>query len=50
MSVTSHSFAFAGHTAEVSHSPMVHMLRWNFLSPEFGTKFQREVPLFLEIP
>ena len=24
--------------------------RWNFLSPEFETKFQRKVPLFLEIP
>ena len=22
----------------------------NFLSPEFGTKFQREVPSFLELP
>jgi len=26
------------------------MLKLNFLSPEFGTKFQTEVPLFLEIP
>jgi len=25
------------------------MLWRNFLSPEFRTKFQREVPLFLEI-
>ena len=25
--------------------------RWrNFLSPEFGAKFQREVPLFLKVP
>jgi len=24
--------------------------RQNFLSLEFGTKFQREVPLFLEVP
>ena len=25
-------------------------LPWRNLSPEFGTKFQREVPLFLDVP
>ena len=29
---------------------MIDLLCGNFSSPEFGTKLQREVPLFLEIP
>jgi len=34
----------------ISHSPMVGVPWPNFLSPEFGIKFQTEVPLFLEMP
>jgi len=28
----------------------IDMLRQNFLSPQFGAKFQREVPLFFHVP
>ena len=35
-------------TSFVDHS--IDLPWWNFLSPEFGAKFQREVPWFLEIP
>jgi len=28
----------------------IDMLWWNFISPEFGVKSQREVPLFLKVP
>ena len=35
-------------TSFVDHS--IDLPWWNFPSPEFGAKFQREVPWFLEIP
>jgi len=40
------------HLVELSqrHVLAIDMLKQNFLSPEFGTKFQTEVLLFLEMP
>jgi len=41
------------HQAQTSVSfvdNMINLLWWNFPSPVFGTKFQRKVSLFLEIP
>ena len=34
----------------ITRASTIDMLWRNFLSPEFGAKFQREVPLFLKVP